>query len=88
MPPSARLQQSLQVHKHTEVWPSRKGGAVPSYFTGFTSPVACGAVFGHSSNCYFATVLVPELRDILWPITLEVITPTIVVPVCGCGAVP
>ena len=39
---STRLQQSLQVHKHSEVWPSRKGGAV--IFTGFTSPVACGVV--------------------------------------------
>ena len=74
MLPSARLQQSLQVHEHTEVWPSRKGGG----------PLHLWLVewsFGLSSNCYFATVLAPELLDILWPITLEVINYTY-----NCGA--
>ena len=69
--------------------PPAKGGGRPlTFYWLYLHRWLVERSFGLSSNCYFATELAPELLDILWPITLEVITLTIVVPLCGCGAAP
>ena len=76
--------------------PPNKGGGRPLTVTGLPHPWFVEVSIGSSFNCYFAIVRVLALVDILWAITVEVLSLLCgtclrrynVAPVCGCGSVP